>query len=739
MRDVLVLDLAAGSEVLELSFRGQAVRVDRRGCEGDVAKVASEISACDGRVDVIALDGLPLSLELGSAVKVYPPVADLAATASRTPVVDGSGIRSALERWSVTLVDRAEPGIFSQKRILMVPGLNHVGLTQALARRSPQLRFADPEVFFSLPNLPGVGSQYALHQTEKLVLSRLQGASISKLYPALGNEPGLESSARFRWADVLAGDVRMIRRYAPSDLRHRTVVVPFARPEDVEDLAERGVSILVTLMPAVEPDQDLASRSAAVVEALCVATQERPRVELSEGSYLNLLAELDWRPGIRYLQAEEAGLHRFAFVIHPLSVRQIHQHPAFRLTRYLPDTLVETVAAYLPPFYISRITGARSPTTHRQIEGHLIGLGATPRQMLKRGERFTYTRLHKAARLAERRGCRLMGLGAFTSVVGDAGVTVAHQSDIAITSGNSLTVAATLEAAKQAAIKMGLDDLTHGRAMIIGATGSIGSVCSRLLAQAIGDVVLISIEPEKLIDLRRIIEAETPGSRVTIATKPGRLVGDCDLIVSATSAFGQRILDLSECKPGAIICDVARPPDISEAEAALRPDLLIIESGEVVLPGNVDFGYDIGLPPKTAYACLAETALLAMEGRFEDYTIGRHIEMDRVKEIFRLFKKHQLEIADLRSFGRLLSEDDFRSRRELADRLRRDEEGLSDYRAKVQAALESVPRSSKGVASEGSGPALGWLTAAGAAGLVGVWLGRRWKRKGRKRSRSFRI
>ena len=127
--------------------------------------------------------------------------------------------------------------------------------------------------------------------------------------------------------------------------------------------------------------------------------------------------------------------------------------------------------------------------------------------------------------MAERRGARIMGLGAFTSVVGDAGITVAHESDIAITSGNSLTVSATLEAAKQAVIKMGATDLTKGKVMIIGATGSIGSICSRLLAQAIFDVVLVSIEPERLIDLKRTIQEETPGAKVTIATKADGLLG----------------------------------------------------------------------------------------------------------------------------------------------------------------------------------------------------------------------
>jgi predicted amino acid dehydrogenase len=408
-----------------------------------------------------------------------------------------------------------------------------------------------------------------------------------------------------------------------------------------------------------------------------------------------------------------------------LDIGFIHNHPFFRWSRYLPDALVEEVAAYMPPMYVSRITGGVSPTTGQRIEGYLYGLGATPRQMMKRDAHFTYTRLVKAARMAERRGARIMGLGAFTSVVGDAGVTVAHESDIAITSGNSLTVAATLEAAKQAVIKMGATDLTHGKVMVVGATGSIASVCARLLAQAIGNVVLVSIEPEKLIELKRTIQRETPDAQVTIATRTGDLVRDCDLIVSATSAFGQRVIDLTKCKPGAVICDVARPPDVNPAEAALRPDLLIIESGEVLIPGDIDFGYDIGLPPKTAYACLAETALLAMDGRFEDYTLGRNIEMERVKDIFHLFKKHQFQIAGLRSFGKYITDEDIAEKRDLADRLRADPELFERTVAETGRKLEDIPVMAKGVSSSG-GFDRKWLgLAAAGAGLAAVLLFRR--------------
>jgi predicted amino acid dehydrogenase len=340
--------------------------------------------------------------------------------------------------------------------------------------------------------------------------------------------------------------------------------------------------------------------------------------------------------------------------------------------------------------------------------------------MMRHGERFTYRQLNQSARIAERLGARIMGLGAFTSVVGDAGITVAHEADIAITSGNSLTVAATLEAAKQAVTMMGATDLAHGRAMVIGATGSIGSVCARLLAQALSDVALVSIEPEKLIALKRTIEAETPGARVTIATHADDLVESCDLIVTATSAFGQRIIDISRCKPGAVICDVARPPDISPAEAALRPDVLVIESGEVIIPGVTDLGYDIGLPPGTAYACLGETALLAMDGRFEDYTLGRNISIERVKEIYKLFKKHGFQLAGLRSFEDYLTDADLARRRDLAAQLRADPARLAQVKAEARARLARLPRMAKGVREPAWSGALRQARDLAARALVGL-------------------
>ena len=715
MKNVLVLDLNQGNEQMEITFRGEQVLIQRIGCSGNPEQVRSKIAEYDGKVDAIGLEGYPFRLKLGRHLTDHSIGAGLRGVAQTTPVVDGSGLRAGLERWGITLADRMQPGIFAQKRILMVPGLNHDGLASALSRRGSEIRYADPVVYFALPDFPGAGSLQALDRAAQLTLEQLKDAPFRRITPQAGTSGTLRSQKPFQWADVLAGDIGAIRRYAPEQLRHKTVVVDTATEEDLEDLRQRGVSIVVTLLRPLDSSLPLRGSSAAMVEAILVALRPDPTAPLNENTYLDMIAGAEWKPDIRFLQPEEAGINRFAFVIHPLSIGFIHKHKLFRWTRFLPDLLVENLAAYMPPMYISKVTGAVSPTTGQRVEGYLYSLGATPRMMMQHSERTTYGQLKQAARMAERRGARIMGLGAFTSVVGDAGITVAHEADIAITSGNSLTVAATLEAAKQAVLKMGASDLAHGKAMVVGATGSIGSVCARLLAQAIGDVVLISIEPEKLIDLKRTIEKETPDARVTIGMQTADTIGDCDLIVTATSAFGQRVVDISQCKPGAVICDVARPPDIGKAEAATRPDVLVIESGEVLIPGDIDFGYDIGLPPRTSYACLAETCLLAMEGRFEDYTLGRNITIERVKEIYRLFKKHQFQLAGLRSHGEYVREDDLAIKRILADRYRRDPQYFARVRAESAAKLSLIPASSKGVQG-GSSSASKWA-------LLGLGLG----------------
>jgi hypothetical protein len=229
---------------------------------------------------------------------------------------------------------------------------------------------------------------------------------------------------------------------------------------------------------------------------------------------------------------------------------------------------------------------------------------------------------------------------------------VARRASIPITTGNSYSASGALWAAADAMKRMGLvqrpgpgEKRIKAKTMVIGASGSIGSVSARLLAMAFDEVVIAGRDMKKLEELKASILQDTPDAKVVCSIDYDALLGDMDMIVTSTSGAGKKILDITKVKPGCVITDVARPLDLPPSEVAKRPDVLVVESGEIELPTKVKGMKSIGLPPNVIYACLAETIVLALEGRFEVFTIGRDTEWEKVKEIYKLGLKHGMKLA----------------------------------------------------------------------------------------------
>jgi len=86
--------------------------------------------------------------------------------------------------------------------------------------------------------------------------------------------------------------------------------------------------------------------------------------------------------------------------------------------------------------------------------------------------------------------------------------------------------------------------------------------------------------------------------------------------------------------------------------------VLVIEGGLVNMPGEVDFGLDYGLPPHLTFGCMAETMILTLEGRFENYTLGRDLTMGQVEEIAGLGHWHGFRLDGFRSFDRAISDEE---------------------------------------------------------------------------------
>jgi fatty aldehyde-generating acyl-ACP reductase len=331
----------------------------------------------------------------------------------------------------------------------------------------------------------------------------------------------------------------------------------------------------------------------------------------------------------------------FAFVVHPVDPKRDVARKYPRLAKALPTTLVHFLSRFWPPMRLSHITGVCSQATGKEIEGWLLACPLTARQALELPTWAVYNKIIATGRLAQRLGAQILGLGAFMSVVGDAGVTVARHLDIPVTTGHSFTVATAVEALQEGARCRGIR-LEACTAAVIGATGSIGRACAELLAPAVDGLILIGRSESRLAQLQAQIEA-VGAHRVRTSTRVEE-IREADVVLSTTSAT-RPIVWPEHLKQGAIVCDVALPPDVSPRVAQERGDVLVIEGGVVDVPGEVDFGFDFGLPPGRAFACLAETMILTLDGRCESYSLGKQVQAERVREIAQLARKHGFRLS----------------------------------------------------------------------------------------------
>jgi fatty aldehyde-generating acyl-ACP reductase len=346
----------------------------------------------------------------------------------------------------------------------------------------------------------------------------------------------------------------------------------------------------------------------------------------------------------------------FAFIIHPIDPKRDVSRKFQFLGRVLTERQIDFFSTFFPPVYISEIEGITSASTGKQVQGWFIAAPYTPRRMLELPERVVYRKIIQTGRMAERLGARMLGLGAFTSVIGDAGVTIARSLEVPVTTGDSYTISIAVQAIREAACQMDIP-LQDATAAVVGASGTIGRVCAELLAEDVARLYLIGRREAPLNELREQLSGLGRASRprstqaeLIVSTKMD-VLAESQLILTVTSAIHD-VIQPELLLPGSVVCDVARPRDVSAMVASARDDILVIDGGMVDVPGPVDFHFNFGFPAGKAYACMAETIALALEGRFEDYTLGRHITRERVDEITAIAEKHGFRLSGFRSFER---------------------------------------------------------------------------------------
>ena len=347
-----------------------------------------------------------------------------------------------------------------------------------------------------------------------------------------------------------------------------------------------------------------------------------------------------------------ANTPKFCFVVHPLSLEDIE--------RYEPSAkgkgpaIIRKIMEWMPPWAAVHVTGVRTPDG-RETEGWFVSAALFPEQIMEFPREEVYKRIVRAIEIGAELGAQVAGLGAFTGVVGDGGITIAERSPIPVTTGNSLTIAAGIQSLFRGAQEMDID-AGASTAVVVGATGSIGSACVQLIAPKVKHVVLVARNNTRLSKFHESIAAQLPCTS-SYTTDISEAVRQGQLILTATSST-QDVIQPEDLQTGAVVCELSLPHDVSRRVAQERPDVLVTEGGNMLVPGNVRFErvrepgieWDTNLPPRTALACMSETMVLALENRLESYTLGRGIELEKVIEIEEMATRCGFTLADMRAF-----------------------------------------------------------------------------------------
>lgn len=648
----------------EFEFEGELFRLSHYSMNFDVKATAEMIKRFDGRCDVIALTGLPSTYQVEDGELTHPDSRMLRNLARVTPVVDGQMLKRIYLPWAMRKFFLDHRGWFQDKTFSLYSGILDPAFLSALGDLGIEPVLGDPYLIAKLPFV--LHGKKSLDRFLKTLWPILKRRSLKKGRVAnLAKATTPSSVKEFFQSDVIVGNESLLMLLDHEHLKGKTLIVDYLGPRLEKKLIDAQVKEVISCTPHIFENAEF---NFSILESLFQA-KESEAEPLDENKILNWIDYLKLEPTLNKVEkTKDAGNVEttFAFIIHPLHAGQLFMHPVAKPLLPFKDSLapfVERVGAMVPGMFWGKIDGVKSEKTGQEVKGLIYTLTETPAMLMKKDPEDVYRRLVRLCKAAKSNGAGIIGLGAYTKIVGDAGVTVNRRSPIPVTTGNSLSACATLWAAKLAVDKMQMvkkeGDLYDGVAMVVGATGSIGAVSAKVMCRHWKELVLVAPRAHKLLELKEEIAQIAPNCHVIVATSPELHSGRCDLIITTTSARGQKILDIEMVRPGAVICDVSRPLDISEEDALKRPDVMVIESGEVELPGDYKMRVDIGLQGRIVYACLAETALLAMDGRMESFTLSRNISYQKVLDIDRMAREHGVRLSHITGHAGIITDTEF--------------------------------------------------------------------------------
>ena len=355
---------------------------------------------------------------------------------------------------------------------------------------------------------------------------------------------------------------------------------------------------------------------------------------------------------VKFLPAKKKDVYRFAFIVHPRSRHDVDRK--FPFFKYIPDAFANIFTKYFWPLTLSRISGLKSLINGKELEGYVISILPTAHQMVE-NRSLTLRRITQASILAKKKGVSLIGLGGLASSFSNGGTDLIGKVDINITTGHAYTSYNVTQNVFALVKYMNFDKrlMTIG---IVGAAGSIGSTCAKLLArEGFINIILIDLKRKKnhFDNLVAEIIKLNPSVKIDLSHQIGD-IKRCDIIIAATNA-PEALIQSGDLKWGAIVVDDAQPSDV-HPDVFARRDVLVIEAGVTKTP-HIYSNFNFGLKNKQDnFCCLAEVFILAANEWKEHFVINR-ASLDLVDQIAYLGNKLNFKIAEFQNFNELITDE----------------------------------------------------------------------------------
>jgi hypothetical protein len=281
---------------VEMELLGEKVCIERIGTDGSMEKAAQLFKDLDGKVDAFGVGGTDLGLTVGNRWYALHSVRPMVRYIKHTPVVDGGGLRHAMEINVAQYLEVHAGSSIAVKTALITAGVDRWDMAVSFTSAGYQCVFGD--LMFALGIPIAIRSLTTIKILAAIMLPVVSRLPFTWIYPTgEKQEKSLPKWEKYyRWATVIAGDCHYIKRYMPGRLDGKVIVTNTTTSEDVERFRKAGVKYLLTSTPVLEGR----SFGTNMMEAALTAVAGKGH-KLTQEDLGDMLQQLGYHPELRQL------------------------------------------------------------------------------------------------------------------------------------------------------------------------------------------------------------------------------------------------------------------------------------------------------------------------------------------------------------------------------------------------------------------------------------------------------